>query len=294
MTTEDVTHAVTEKKQEYSLAFTVDSFANGIAFGQHRLEKGADPRDFYSLHLKDDEEMIPLRSRYALSKSNPLHELEAHLTRLSKQGILRTSTIYFGTTTDPFYPFEGKFDASMRFLELFQKYTPGLLVVQTRSPLLVIAMPVFKRLGNHAAVTIGIESHLESSVERYTPGLPRVEERLKTATALRRFGIEVTLQVSPLLPYGEWRKDASQFAEVLAEHGDFVYVRPLTNGSERAEKKLRGTPLLQRLAEDRKFHYLRPDSTNPLITELERCAPEKVKVPTRKHLESKQLKMFAA
>lgn len=198
-----------EQTYDKPVMYTVDSFSNGIAFGQHKLEEGQDPREVYSLRLRDDVEMIRLRSRYALHKERPLYELERHLMRLSRQGILRSAIIYFGTTTDPFFPFEGKFDASMKFLELFRRYTPGMLHVQTRSPLIVLALPVFKALGKHVSVTIGLESCLEDSVQRYTPGLPRVEERLKTAAALRKFGIEVMLQVHPVLPYGDWRKDAS-------------------------------------------------------------------------------------
>jgi hypothetical protein len=282
------------KEDNKQYTFTVDSFGNGIAFGQHQLQEGQDPRDYYGLHLKEDQEMIPLRSRYALHPKNPLQELEVHMQRLSRQGILRRSTIYFGVTTDPFYPFDGKFDASMRFLEIFQRYVPGQLVVQTRSPLLVIAMPIFTRLKQHAAVTIGIETPDENMVERYTPGLPRVEERLKTATALRRFGVEVTLQVSPLLPYGDWRKDAAGFAELLARHGDYVTVRPLSDGSGQRERLIKKTNMYTKIAEERKFHYLRPDAANPLITALEAIAPDKLKIPERPHLKCRQMKMFAA
>ncbi len=283
-----------QNKGDFSLTYTVDSFADGIAFGQHRLEKGMDPRDFYSLHLKDDSEVVQLRSRYALHRNNPLGELEHHLKRLSRQGVLRSSSIYLGTSTDPFYPFEGKFDASMKFLQMFQKYTPGLLTIQTRSPLIVIAMPVLTKLGKNAAVTLGVETPLEESVERYTPGLPRIGERLKTATALRRFGVEVTLQVGPLLPYGDWRADAGKFAQLLADHADYIYVKPITDGSEKAERKIRGTPLAKKLAEDRKFHYLRPDAANPLISALEAIAPEKLKIPERRQLQSRQMNIFAA
>ena len=276
------------------LTFTVDSFADGIAWGQHLLPEGEDPRDYYGLHLADDSSVVQLRSRYSLHKQNPLIELEKHLMGLSRQGVLGSSCIILGTTTDPFYPFEGKFDASMRFLELFQRYTPGMLYVQTRSPLLVIALPVFKKLGSRCAITIGLETHQEDAVSRYTPGMPRISERLKTATALRRFGVEVNLQVSPVLPYGDWEEDADEFADVLIEHGNSIYVRSITDGSERCERKVRASALAKRLADDRKFHWLRPDSARPLIDAIERKAPEKLLLPERPQLKKKQVEMFAA
>jgi DNA repair photolyase len=276
------------------ITYTVDSFEDGIVFGQHKLEEGQDPRDYYALRVQEDSDLIRLRSRYSLHQDNPLHELEKHLMRLSSQGILRSSAIYFGVTTDPFLPFQGKFDATMKFLNLFQKYTPGLLVVQTRSPLVVLAMPVFKKLGSHAAITIGIETPVEAAAQRYTPYLPRTEERLKAANALRRFGIEVTLQVSPVLPYGDWKKDAASFAQTLADHGDYIHIRALTDGSEKIERKVRGTTIAKKLAEDRQFFYLRPDTAKPLINAVYKIKPEALKAPERAQLKTKQMRMFAA
>lgn len=274
--------------------FSVDSFDNGIAFGQHRYVSDSNLRATHRLKIMEDEEIIKLRTRYALYHGTPLQKLELRLMRLSRYGLLRHSVIYFGTTTDPFQPFEGKFDASMKFLELFRRYTPGLLVVQTRSPLVVIAMPVFRKLGVHAAVTIGIETNINEMAQRYTPNLPRVEERLKAARALRNFGVEVTLQVGPVLPYGDWKKDARPFAELLSDHGDYIYVQPLTDGSEQRERQVRTTALAKRLAEDRRFQWLRPDAHIPLTNELEKIAPQKLKEPVRSHLKTRQVSMFAA
>ena len=277
-----------------NLTYTVDSFDNGVVFGQHKLPAGQDPRDCYALGLQDGVGLARLRSRYALNRDNPYFELEKNLMRLSRQGVLRAATIYFGTTTDPFFPFDGKFDGSMKFLEIFKKYVPGQLIIQTRSPLIVIALPVLKKLGVHASVTLGIETSCEESVKRYTPGLPRVLERLKTAMALRRFGVDVSLQVGPVLPYGDWRADASKFAQVLVENGDRVYVRSITDGTDFEERRIRQTDLAKLLAEDRKFHWLRPDSAKPLLYEIAKLAPEKLRAPAWEHLKDRQMKMFAA
>ena len=280
--------------QDAIRTYTVDSHADSIAFGQHKTLPGSDPRDVYALRLHDDGEVLKLRSRYSLHRDKPLYELGRHLMLLSQQGVLGSSIIYFGTMTDPFHPFEGKFDASMKFLELFLRYTPGMLCVQTRSPLIVLALPVFKTLGRHVAITIGIETPSEEAVLRFTPGLPRVEERLRTAEALRRFGVPVMLQVSPLLPYGDWRGDAGKFAELLCEHADGLYVRGLSNGTEQCERRLSTTTVAKKLAADRMFHWLRSDGANPLISEIEARAPEKLEPPAWRHLDSKQMEMFAA
>jgi len=274
--------------------YTVDSYSNGIALGQHKLEKGEDPRLVYRLRMGGEEELVKLRSRYAFHKCNPLWELERYLMKLSRRGTLSSAVIYFGVTSDPFFPFAGKFDASIRFLQLFERYTPGLLVVQTRSPLVVITMPVLRKLGEHAVVTIGVETPLEEEAQRYTPGLPKVEERLRAACALRRFGVEVTLQVHPLLPYGDWKLDAFAFAKILVEHADYLHVHPISDGLAETEKKIRRTPLAKKLAQDRRYQWLRPDTANPLLGAIEGLAPQKLLVPQRKHLAARQMNIFAA
>lgn len=282
-----------EHEKKSRVVYTVDSFSDGISFGQQKFKANQDVREDLKLGLHDVQESAQLRSRYALKKENPLHQLELNLMRLSQQGVLSTAEIFFGTTTDPFFPFEGKFDASIRFLELFQRYTPGMLTVQTRSPLIVIAMPVLRKLGQRASVTLGIETPLEESASRYTPGLPRIDERFKTAAALRRFGVPVTIQVGPVLPYGDWRQDAEEFAQKLVEHADYIVVQPL-HAAQRKAGRSSNCPVSQRIARDRLFHYLRPDSANPLLTAIEKLAPEKLREPSREGLRSRQLSIFAA
>lgn len=276
---------------------SVDAMDDGIMFGQLTLGHDQDLRDALHLRLPESEGFPKVRSRYELHRnnaSNPLWELERHLARLSNQGVLGRATIVFGVSSDPFFPFEGRFDVSMKFLQLFERYLPGLLVVQTRSPLVVIAMPVFRRLGSRVSVTMAIETNSEEAVRRYTPGLPRIEERYRALRALRNLGIEVNVQVSPLIPYGDWKHDAKGFAKELAENSNFVHVRPMMAGGINDEKKIRQTLLARRLVQDRKFHWLRPDAANPLIGSLEEIAAEKLKIPSRKHHIRKQIGMFAA
>ena len=155
-------------------------------------------------------------------------------------------------------------------------------------------MPVLRRLARHAVVTIGLETCDDTSVRRYTPGLPKVGERLKAVTAMRHFGIEVTLQVNPVLPYGDWKADANNFAEILCKHGDYVNVSSITDGSEQTERRIRGSEIARNLARDRKFHYLRADSAEPLIKAIKSIAPQKLEMPKRSFLSDKQISIFAA
>jgi len=277
-----------------AIVYTVDSYEEGVSFGRTMVSSPTDWRDELHLKIEDEQDLLRFRRRFSLDQQNNFSKLEVELMNLSRKGLLSRSHIVLGTTTDPFLPFEQKFDSSMKFLTLFQRYTPGLLTVQTRSPLIVIAMPVLAKLGKRASVTMGIETLDEEAVRLYTPGLPRASERLKAARALRNFGVQVTIQVAPVLPYGDWKKDVANFAEELIDSADFIYVRPLFDGTDGTNHKIRSKHVSKTMARDKKYHWLRPDSANPLITTLEVLAPQKLKLPEPAHLQERQVKMFAA
>jgi len=286
---------VTRKGQgKAQFVYTVDSFAGGIVFGRTRVKDPTAWREELALALTDEEDLVRFRQRFNLDERMALPQLEAELKALADKGILRQTHIVLGSTTDPFYPFDSKFDGTMKFLSLFKKFTPGLLTVQTRSPLIVLAMPILTQLGRSAAVTIGIETPDEEVVRRYTPGLPRTEERLKAARALRSFGIEVTLQVAPVLPYGDWKKDAGGFAQMLVGAADKIHIQNIMELSAQSQTDVKYRMLSKALARDRKFHWLRRDSSDPLTKAIEALAPEKLIMSAPVHLEERQLNMFAA
>jgi DNA repair photolyase len=274
--------------------YTIDSFRNGLAFGQHRSDWPDSGQNPFSLRLLESEGLMPIRGRYLSHTDNSFAEVEHYLARLSHQGLLSNATLYFGIMSDPFHPFEGKFDVSMKFLKLFERYLPGRLVIQTRSPLVVIGMPTLRRLGERVAVTIAVETCDQDLADRYTPGLPRLEERFKAALTLRRFGIEVTVQVNPLLPYGRWTEDADRFAKVLVAISDHIQVRALCTATPEDQRRIKKSWLAQKLAADRLYHWLRPDSAGPLLARLCKLAPEKLHVPTALNRGARQLRLFAA
>jgi DNA repair photolyase len=240
----------------------------------------------------EGERMRPmsLRSRYVMKNGEPLGDLERHLQRLSARGELRRATVVFGVTTDPFHPFDEKFATSMKFLELFDRYVPGRLIIQTRSPLVVIGLPMLKKARESTYVTVGIETPVEEVARRYTPNLPTVEERWKTVRALKRFGLRVGVQVAPMLPYGDWRRDATGFAERLCKEADFVAIRSLiqVSGAPRPS-----TPLARKLANDRNFFWLRQDTHVPLQEAVAECDETKLFHPAGLSPVDPQLRLFA-
>jgi len=250
--------------------FIVDSYTDGISFGRAR---DIDPTYGYCpvpLSLESEDLLGRLRSRYALHKSdNPLYDLERNLQSLSAQGLLSRATIVFGAATDPFLPFDTKFAASMKFLEIFKRYTPHRLIIQTRSPLIVLAMPVIRQLGRHVLVNVGIETFNEAVVKRYTPELPRIEERVKILKALKSFNVPTGVQIGPVLPYGDWREGAGEFAAKILELTNTVTISGLIDFAKGSRSAPYADRVAKALADDRSFHCLRRDAAQPLIKALQ-------------------------
>ena len=288
----------------------VNAYPNGVSVSVHSNDPDAraaaqkpdgasENTDRYlsnSFHLrfKDTRDyQLPL-GRYFLFKENYAESLERQLSQLHKQGLLSSAVCYFGVTADPFFIFHKRFDVTMKCLELLEQYQPGFLVVQTRSPLVVSALPTLKFFGSRGVVAMPLETPLEQAVNRYTPGQPAISDRLLAVDGLRKQGVRVNLVASPALPYGDFYRDAWKFAEMLSEHADFITFGALAGGAPSDEAQLKTLPLARRLAADKQFRWLRPYSFRYLYYAVQSLAPEKLTVPAPLFPKTSQLSLFAA
>ena len=286
--------------------YCINTYPNGVTFSMHQnptskvvdssdpiIDETFKPSQFH-LRFKDTRSYQLPEGKYFLFKENYSQSLERKLSQLHKQGRLADSVVYFGTTNDPFHALHKKFDVTMSCLNLLEQYRPGLVVVQTRSPLLISALPILKMLGDRVVVAINIESHLEASIQRYTPGQSRVGERLITAAGMRAQGIPVNLVVSPVLPYGDPYRDAWEFAELLDKHGDYISLGSLATGDLRDEAQLKTLLIAERLEADKQYRWLRPHSYRYLYFALQTMCPSKLELPMRSDRSPAQLALFAA
>jgi DNA repair photolyase len=283
---------IARKRTSSKQVIWADSFADGVSFGKHQSDDKTS-FDLTPLSLELDDQVGALRSRYNSSQHASLAALEGRLALLQRRGELQDSITIFGVDADPFHPFEARFDMSMKFLNLFEKYSAGQLVIQTRSPLLVIAMPVLRQLKDRLLVTIPIETSSPEAVAKYTPHLPKLSERLRVASVLRRFGIPIHMQVAPMLPYGDMKKDAAAFASMLTTNADYISVKPIYSGLKKGAKQPKSA-VMEKLASERNFSWLRPDACKHLLQCVELLAPKKLELPNLKPSAQKQLSIFAA
>jgi hypothetical protein len=291
--------------------YCINPYPNGITLSVHKSTKSTRkdsmrdagckvrqgdrflPSQFH-LRFRDTRDFRLPAGKYYLYKDHYEYALEQTLSQLRKDNLLDKAVFYFGTTVDPFSALNKKFNVTMSCLDLLQQYRPGLVVVQTRSPMVISGLALFKMMAPRVVVAMSVETRLESAVQRYTPGQPRIKDRLIGADGLRAQGIPVNLVASPLLPYGEYYRDAWEFAELLDKHADFISTGCLASGEPGEENQLRALPLARRLAADSKYRWLRPYAHRQLYYALKVVAPQKLRLPAHSYSSSSQLSLFAA
>lgn len=188
---------------------------------------------------KIKRQQLPQESRFALPLLLTTNSLKRHqstkqrsvssaaLSLLTKElqaqapsDRAATSQIVFGSQRDPLSPFESSFDLSLQILELLAAYAPEHLTLQTRSPLVMLALPVLYGMRDKTTISIGLETCDQNMSSRYTPGVASPQERISTAKALKEASFHVHLQISPLLPYGDQALEATNFARIIWQAGE--------------------------------------------------------------------------
>ena len=288
--------------------FCINAYQNGVTFSSHRgagmfLEAinsfeqtplQNQSTSLFNLRLKETKEFLLPLGKYFLYKEDPINQLEKQLISLKVQNRLKNSVIYFGLTNDPFHAFHKKFFLTMGCLDLLQKYRPKSLVVQTRSPMAIASAPALKSLGKIATVVIPIETTLESVVARFTPGQSSISERLLAAEGLRKQKIRVNISVAPILPYGDFYKDAKEFAQIMLDYSDNLTFGCLNDGTSECEKTLNKLPIAKKLNSAKEYKFTRPHSYRAVYTAAKNIAPEKLILPVNCKNMAKQLDLFVA
>jgi DNA repair photolyase len=116
--------------------------------------------------------------------------------------LLKDETIVIGTATDPFQPAERRFRITRSILEVLAEH-PGLSVsIITKSPLITRDIDLLKRINRHSSLTIHLSliSTDRELARKIEPRAPTPEARLRALARLAENGIEVGINVMPVLP----------------------------------------------------------------------------------------------
>lgn len=155
------------------------------------------------------------------AKINLATRLVEELSRERDPGRLR---LFMSSATDPYQPAEARLGITRETLQVLQAFRIGLLVVQTRSPLVSRDFDLLSQL-RFAWLSMTIETDDDTVRRALTPTCPSIERRIQALQLARERGIRTQAAVSPVLPH-----DAARFASLLDGAVDRVVVDTFVAG----------------------------------------------------------------
>jgi DNA repair photolyase len=163
---------------------------------------------------------------YVYPKENIASVLAAELASYAQRGALSSLRIFMSSATDPYQPLEHKLGLTRACLEVFRRYRPGLLVVQTRSPLVRRDYALMAEFGPQLWLSMTIETDSDEIVRKLTPKVPSISARMRTLEQAKAAGLQVQVAISPMLPLAQ----PERFSDWLAATADRVVVDTFVAG----------------------------------------------------------------
>ena len=117
-------------------------------------------------------------------------------------GLLRGETIVIGTATDPYQPAERRFRITRGVLETLAEQRGISVTIITKSPLVTRDVDLLLRIAarSRLSVHVSLITTDRELARRLEPRAPTPEARLRAIARLRAHGIEVGVNVMPVLP----------------------------------------------------------------------------------------------
>jgi DNA repair photolyase len=131
------------------------------------------------------------------AKENALAIIEAELRHKNRSGVIGT-----GAMSDPYNPFEKKYQLTRQALQLIDEYHFG-IGIATKSNLIVRDIDVLSHIREHSPVIckITITTYDDELCKKLEPGVCPSSERFEAVRRLSDAGIYTGLLLMPLLPY---------------------------------------------------------------------------------------------
>jgi len=157
--------------------------------------------------LRDELESLPpwlAFERHVLVKENApellRHELRTGSTRL--EALRAGEVVVVGTATDPYQPAERRFRVTRGVLEVLAEHAGLSIVIITKSPLITRDIGLLQRISSRSALTVHLSliTMRRDLARLVEPRAPTPEARLRALARLRQAGIDVGINVMPVLP----------------------------------------------------------------------------------------------
>lgn len=177
--------------------------------------------------------------RWLRVKTNAAEALRRDLEREPRRDEVR---VFMSSATDPYQPAESRYRVTRSVLEVFRELPVGLLLLQTRSPLVERDLELIAELP-FAWLSMTVETDDDEVRRALTPTCPAIGRRFAVMRRARGLGIAVQAAVSPVLPH-----DRERFAARIAEAADRAVVDTFTGDGASGRRTAR-RPLPARFAD---------------------------------------------
>jgi DNA repair photolyase len=144
------------------------------------------------------------------------HGSERHLALLGEESIV------IGTATDPYQPAERRFRVTRSVLEVLAEHAGLSIVIITKSPLVTRDVDVLRRIARNSQIAIHLSLITldRALARRLEPRAPTPEARIRALARLRANGIDVGINVMPVLPgITDAPEQLDHLVRTVAEHG---------------------------------------------------------------------------
>ncbi len=275
----------------YQLAYAFDVGKEGIYYEKLSLRQEEDYRNITAL-IRFGEGVQSIRRCHYLANTDSLIEIENLFRENAERGRKGKAVFILGYHSDPFSNFEQKFKTVKKFLELYAKYRPGKLVIQTYSDVVVLALSSLLPIKDLVTINMIIESGDQELAHIYSPSKVDILDRLKTANSLKNFTFDVEIQVAPLLPYRGGQVAAQKFARQLVKSCNRVFIASFARCAGSKTEMM--SPLAQHLVTNELGMWLRKGAASELRGEIEKLSPSHLAMPTVYTNQNQQLGLFVA
>lgn len=133
------------------------------------------------------------------AKKDALQIIERDLAKKRKKGVVGT-----GAMSDPYNPFEKKYELTRGALKLIDKYNFGVSLI-TKSSLVVRDIDIIKKIQEHSPVLVKITvtTASDNMAKKIEPNVSSPSDRFEALKALTDNGIYAGILLMPVLPFIE-------------------------------------------------------------------------------------------
>lgn len=118
------------------------------------------------------------------------------------QGLIRGEALVIGTATDPYQPAERRFRITRGILEVLAEHEKMRIVIITKGPLITRDIDLLTRIARQSRVTLNVSLITvdRELARRIEPRTATPDARLRAAEKLAAAGLDVGINVAPVLP----------------------------------------------------------------------------------------------